>query len=96
VTVTFLPETSGRAEPPKFAFAVGRSVGSAVRRNLVRRRLRAIVRELVTQPSSPVESGTYLVAVGPDAGVVSYGELRSIVEAAIETIGSDETGPTER
>jgi ribonuclease P protein component len=95
VTVTFLPETSGRAEPPKFAFAIGRPVGSAVRRNLVRRRLRSIVRELIAQPSSPVGPGTYLVAVGPEASVLSYGELRSIVETAIEKIGADERGSAE-
>jgi ribonuclease P protein component len=93
VTVTFLPETSERAEPPKFAFAVGRPVGSAVRRNRVRRRLRAIVRELLARPSSPVEPGTYLVAVGPEAVTQSYGELKSSVEAAIAKVGPNEVEP---
>jgi ribonuclease P protein component len=96
VTVTFLPDTSGRAEPPKFAFAVGRAVGSAVRRNLVRRRLRSIVRELIARPNSSVVSGTYLVACGPETGTLSYGELKSIVEAALERSGASETGSGER
>jgi ribonuclease P protein component len=37
------------AEPARFGFIVSRAVGGAVERNLIRRRMRAVGRELVDQ-----------------------------------------------
>src|SRR5216683_8128406 len=43
LTVSF--KDGSPAEPPRVAYAIGRKVGSAVERNRLRRRLRAIVRQ---------------------------------------------------
>jgi ribonuclease P protein component len=88
VTVTFLAEAAPEAqtEPPKVAFAVGRQVGPAVRRNRVRRQLRSIMRELVARPDTPVGPGTYLVSARPEVTALSYQELKSTVETALEQI----------
>jgi ribonuclease P protein component len=53
--------TDPLATPPRVAFAVGRSVGSAPLRNRVRRRLRALVRDHADE----LAPGWYLV--GADA-----------------------------
>jgi ribonuclease P protein component len=94
VTVTFLPETDleARAEPPKVAFSVGRRVGRAVRRNRVRRQLRSIMRELVARPHDPVVPGTYLLGAGPGVTTLSYQQLRSTVEAALDEIRATQVG----
>jgi ribonuclease P protein component len=55
--------TDPLATPPRVAFAVGRSVGSAPVRNRVRRRLRALARDHADQ----LAPGWYLI--GADAGL---------------------------
>lgn len=94
VTVTFLHETDpkAQAEPPKVAFAVGRRVGGAVRRNRVRRRLRSIMRELAGRPDGVLEPGSYLVGVRPDVTTLSYQELKTTVEAALQKLACSVTG----
>ncbi|MGH9244923.1 MAG: ribonuclease P protein component [Acidimicrobiales bacterium] len=59
ILVTYVP--ADRGAPARVAYAIGRRVGSAVARNRVRRRLRAVVRGLDLAP------GAYLIAAGPDA-----------------------------
>ncbi len=60
------------AEPPRAAFAVGRSVGNAVTRNRVRRQLRAALRE----QSQSLQSGTgYLVRATPGAASEPFSAL---------------------
>lgn len=88
VTVTFLPDATlvAEAEPPKVAFAVGRRVGRAVRRNRVRRQLRSIMRELVAQPDTLVGPGTYLVSTRSDVTLLSYQELKKTLEKALAQI----------
>jgi ribonuclease P protein component len=55
----------------RFGFSVSRRVGKAVTRNRVKRRLRAIMREL------PVRAGFDVVAVAQEsAASASYDELR--------------------
>src|SRR5207245_774623 len=44
LTVSFIDGSPN--EPPRVAYAIGRKVGGAVKRNRLRRRLRAIVQEL--------------------------------------------------
>jgi ribonuclease P protein component len=79
-------DASPVADPPKVAFAIGRSVGTAVRRNRVRRRLRAILRELAGRPDAPLGAGSYLVTVRPAVTTLSYQELRSLVEDLVRQI----------
>ena len=74
--VTYLPGDDG----VRVAFAVGRPVGTAVRRNRLRRRLRAI---LAGQELAP---GSYLVAAGPEATALSDEELRKVVAAALDEV----------
>lgn len=59
-------------DPPRLAFAVGRSVGNAVVRNRVRRRLR----HAAARHGAALEPGcSYLVAAGPAAADATYREL---------------------
>jgi ribonuclease P protein component len=57
VTAVLDPDAPG----PRVAYAINRTVGGAVDRNRVRRRLRAIVRDAELAP------GAYLISVAPPA-----------------------------
>jgi ribonuclease P protein component len=59
-------------------------VGSAVVRNRLRRRLRAIVAD-----APAVAPGAYLVAVAPEAVAFSYPELETTVRAALSAATGD-------
>lgn len=73
------------------AYAVGRTVGTAVVRNRVRRRLRAAIR--AAAPSLP--SGCYLVRVTPAAAGTSFSELDLAVRAAaLRAAGRAERHPS--
>jgi ribonuclease P protein component len=88
LTLTWLPNDAGEPGPPRLAYAVGRTVGSAVRRNRVRRRLRAVVAE-----SAPrMAPGAYLVAVSdPASATGDIGELREMMGTALEGLRSGAT-----
>jgi ribonuclease P protein component len=75
------------------AFAVGRRAGNAVTRNRIRRRLRAVMRELASEPDAPVRSGAYLIGADASAATLPYQELKQIVQAAIRQVGPDPQGP---
>jgi ribonuclease P protein component len=64
LTVTWMAPAAGDgtdgATPPRVAFAIGRSVGGAVVRNRIRRRLRGALGELQRQGALP--TGTYLLS----------------------------------
>jgi ribonuclease P protein component len=79
VSVTFAPGGDGL---PRVAFAVGRSVGSAVMRNRARRRLRAVVDELARDGALGV-GGTWLVSARSDLSDLTASELRSVVASAV-------------
>jgi ribonuclease P protein component len=81
LTVSFVE--GNPAEPPRVAYAIGRRVGGAVERNLLRRRLRAVVGQLSPQ----LRPGTYLIGAAPEAAHLSVGELRAIVIRTLEAIG---------
>jgi len=69
------------AEPARVAFAIGRKVGPAVKRNLLRRRLRALVRET----AAPLRPGAYLIGATPGAAGLSYTSLgHSLNEALVK------------
>jgi ribonuclease P protein component len=78
LTVSFVEGNS--PEVLRVAYAVGRTVGGAVERNQLRRRLRAIVNELAPQ----LRPGAYLIRAAPEAAHLRYGELRTTVIGATE------------
>jgi len=77
ITITWL--TGDPSEPPRVAYAVGRRAGGAVVRNRVRRRLRAVIREV--RPL--LRPGAYLVGATGAAASVPYGDLRASVCQAL-------------
>ena len=58
------------------AYAIPRTTGPAVVRNRLRRRLRAVVREL------PLEPGDYLISASQGAAELPYAQLRGYVREA--------------
>lgn len=65
--------------PPRVAYAIGRSVGSAVVRNRIRRRLRVIVAARVDD----LAPGAYLVAARREALSMPFTELEAKVGDAL-------------
>jgi ribonuclease P protein component len=86
LTVSFVEGNS--PEVLRVAYAVGRTVGGAVERNQLRRRLRAIVNELAPK----LRPGAYLIRAAPEAAHLRYGELRTTVIRATEAVGSAADG----
>lgn len=77
LTVVTTPTSTPR---PRVAYAIGRRVGPAVRRNRIRRRLRAIVRSMELDGSLPM--GDTLVIAAPGARNMSSRELEWHLRAA--------------
>lgn len=67
--------------PTEVGFAIGRPIGTAVVRNRLRRRLRAILTELDRSGSLP--PGVYLIGAVPGAEQASFDELREQMKRAI-------------
>jgi ribonuclease P protein component len=82
VTVVHLP----LEHDPRVAFAVGRAVGPAAVRNRVRRRLRALWREILD--TTPPPAGDYLVMTAPPAAALGLVELRRHLAAALHRLGT--------
>ena len=80
ITVSWI--SGDPTEPPRVAYTIGRRVGSAVVRNRVRRRLRMLIREA----APTLRPGAYLIGVGPAAALLSYEELREILQKALKSI----------
>jgi ribonuclease P protein component len=70
---TFVPDPN--LSPPRVAFALGRTLGPAVVRNRLRRRLRAVL------AAADLPPGLYLVGARPD------GAGRSSTELAFDVAG---------
>ncbi len=80
------PGTTGARLPAgepavRVAYAVGRTTGGAVVRNLCRRRLRVITAEIA--PELP--PGSYLVRVGPGIDLLHFEELRERVSTTMRS-----------
>jgi ribonuclease P protein component len=65
------------ASPPRVAYAIGRTVGTAVTRNRLRRRLRVIMGDVALTP------GTYLVSAGRASSTLADQDLRADVLQAL-------------
>ena len=72
LTVTWLPGSDGT--PPRVAFAIGRSIGSAVHRNRLRRRMRAAVRDAAAELQ--LQRGWLLIGAKPAASKHTFESLR--------------------
>jgi len=75
---SFVPDPD--LSPPQVAFAIGRAVGPAVRRNRLRRRLRAILR------SSDLPAGLYLIGVRPATDEHTFAELERATAGLVRRI----------
>ncbi len=69
---------------PQVAYGVGRSVGTAVVRNRIRRRLRVLMRECLADDL--MGPGRFLVSVGPGAIDLGFDQLRGHVRAALAAL----------
>jgi ribonuclease P protein component len=82
---TFLDDPA--AVPLRVAFAIGRSMGSAVRRNRLRRRLRAAVPGVAAELQ--LERGWLLIGANPTASKHTFeslrGELTALLRRATKT-----------
>ncbi len=67
---------------PHVAFSIGKKVGGAVVRNRVRRRLRSICAE----HSSAFSPGAYLISTSPEVANMTYGELKTNVQTALDLL----------
>jgi ribonuclease P protein component len=70
--------------PPRLAFAIGRSYGSAVARNRMRRRLRPIL----TARGARLAPGLYLIGARPIASGRTHDELATMIDTMLERIES--------
>lgn len=88
--VTYIQRDESLAHP-RFGFIVAKSVGGAVTRNLVKRRLRAIARELL-QSDLSTNSLSIVVRALEGASVASFDQLKSeflsSVSAGIKKLAS--------
>ena len=78
-TVSYLRSRESGTDA-RFGFIVSKKVGSAVRRNLVRRRLKAACRELVDDGTAGVD---VVVRALPSASEADFGALRADVVSAV-------------
>jgi ribonuclease P protein component len=90
VRATFAPADEATAGMfPQVGYAIGRRCGSAVVRNRLRRRARAVVRE--EAPSLP--RGAFLVRLEPGATRLGAAQFRHDLTAALHRAGEAAARP---
>lgn len=72
------PPDDGRV---RVAYSVGRATGPAVRRNRIRRRLRAVMSSLAA--AGRVAPGTYLLSAGPGADRLPFADLCGLLATLV-------------
>jgi ribonuclease P protein component len=72
--------SAGEGAAPRFGFIVSRQVGSAVVRNTVRRRLKAVCAESL---DSVVPGREIVIRALPSAATASFGDLRADVSRCL-------------
>lgn len=82
LTVTWSAPPPGPSTPPRAAFMIGKATGGAVVRNRVRRRLRAALRQLLTEGRLP--AGSYLLGATAEVATMPWSELVQLVD---DTVG---------
>jgi ribonuclease P protein component len=78
-TVTYVIST-GDQDAPRFGFIVSRQVGSAVMRNTVRRRLKAVCAGSL---DAVLPGNEIVIRALPSAATASFGELRADVSRCL-------------
>jgi ribonuclease P protein component len=66
--------------PPRVAFAIGRASGSAVHRNRLRRRLRALLRD------RPLPGGLYLIGTSAGGTELTFVELTARIDRLVRLV----------
>jgi ribonuclease P protein component len=77
---------AGSADRSQVAYAIPRRVGTAVRRNRLRRQLRALLAGFDKDGALP--TSRYLVICQPHAAHLGYAALSSCLEGAIQRVSS--------
>jgi ribonuclease P protein component len=93
VTVSYVERPDWKRS--EVAYAVNRKVGNAVQRNLLRRRMRAILAE----GAAGLPTGAYLVRSGPEGPSLEFHELKVAMSQALEKAtnrGTSRAGATPR
>jgi ribonuclease P protein component len=80
MVVRFVP--NGR-DHDRFGISTGRHLGSAVRRNRVRRRMREILRRV---PNDTGHGWDILIVARPPAVDATYAELRAVLERLLVAV----------
>jgi ribonuclease P protein component len=80
--VTYLKKDPAQG-PVKFGFVVAKSVGGAVSRNLVKRRLRAVARELMAQ-INPSENISIVVRALEGAADANFETLQAEFSSSVQ------------
>ena len=78
---SFVPDPTSTS--PKVAFAIGRAVGSAVVRNRLRRRLRALLSQVSLPP------GWYLIGASPRATELTFDQLADRIDHLSERLSTE-------
>lgn len=73
----------GSGDPARFGFIVSRAVGGAVERNLLRRRYRALSRELV---DAGAHGADVVIRAFPAAGELTWSELGDDVHGVLDPV----------
>jgi len=81
---TFVLDPHGSDTPPRVAFALGRALGPAVTRNLVRRRLRSLLQSAASSGRLP--PGEYLIGGNPTIAERSFPQLSADLQSLLRQI----------